>query len=229
MARASSRIEPIDRTIEFLLAPALDPKERSAALAAFAAEAIAEVDAQNAKIAGHPVEHETWVDGSRSDNLAGVKPDGRIDAEWSSGLQGGVIDWIWEQVLLHSPRLSGAYVKSHRLLADGVEVDAPNRALEAEEWVVTTTAPYARKLEGMSGKRPPLSEQAPEGIYQVVADLARARFGNMARIKFTARSIEGGTLAEWASKTTMGHRGHATARTRRDWLTRQPAIIIRFG
>lgn len=228
MARLSTKIEPIDRVVDLLLAPVLSPQERSAALAAFAAEAIAEVDASNAAIAGHEVEHETYVDGRRSDDLAAVRPDGTIVAEWSGGLQGGVIDWIWAQIELASPRLTGAYAASHRLLADGVEVSEPNRALEADEWVITPTVPYARKLEGMSGARSPLSEQAPEGVYHVVAEMAKARFGNMASIKFTARSIEGGALSDWASTTKLGHRRHASARTRRDWLSRQPAIVIRF-
>ena len=224
----ATRFEPIDRTVDLLLSPLKSPEERSAALAAFAREQIAEVSASNDAAAGRPLDYEVAVDGAKGVALTAVRPDGVVQAEWAGDLQGAVVDWVWKEVLLRSPRLTGAYVRSHRLLADGVEVTAPDPTLEADEWIVTTTSAYARKLEGMSGKRPPLSEQAPHGIYQIVAADAARRFGNLAAIKFTARSVEGGGISEWASRTTLSAKGHASARTRRDWLSRQPAILIRF-
>lgn len=224
----AARIEPLDRAVDLLLSPLKSPEERSKALAAFAAKEIAAAAAQNDEAAGRPVDYVVAVDGVRGAALASVKPDGTIVAEWAGGLQGSVVGWCWARVLESSPVFSGAYRASHRLLADGVEVTAPDPSLEADEWVITTTVPYARKLEGMSGKRPPLSEQAPHGIYQVVAEEARRRFGNLARIKFSARSIEGGALSAWAAATSLSSEGHASARHRRDWLTRQPAIVISF-
>lgn len=224
----TTRFAALDRDIELLLSPAKSPEERSKALAEFAASEIAAASKQNDAAAGHQVPYDVAVDGSKGAALTAVKPDGRISAEWAGGLQGGVIDWIWQEVLLASPRLTGAYIASHRLLADGVEVTTPDPSLEADEWIVTTTVPYARKLEGMSGKRPPLSAQAPHGIYQVVAEEAKRRYGNLAAIKFSARSVEGGSLADWASRTKLSSKGHASSRHRRDWLTRQPAIVISF-
>lgn len=224
----SVRVEAIDRSVDLLLAPVLSPEERSARLAAFAAREIASAAAHNDEIAGRPVPYDVAVDGRAGAPLASVRPDGRIVAEWAGGLQGEVVDWIWHRIVEASPVLTGAFAHSHVLLADGVEVSAPDPALDASEWVISTTSAYARKLEGMSGKRPPLSAQAPHGVYHVVAEEARRRFGNIARIKFTARSIEGGAIAEWASRTGLSARGHASTRHRRDWLSRQPAIVITF-
>lgn len=228
MPRVSSRIEPIDRTIELMLSPLKDPKERSAQFAAFAAEQIAEVSKHNDGIAGRHIDYTVAVDGSQGKPLASVKPDGMIVAEWAGGLQGGVIDWIYDRIVQVSPTLSGRYARSHVIWADGIEMTEPDPTKEADEWVITTTVPYARKIEGMSGKRPPLSEQAPHGVYQVVVEEARARFGNMAAIKFTARAVQGGMLSEWAARTKMSAKGHASERHRQDWLSRQPAIVISF-
>lgn len=224
----STRIEAIDRSIDLLLAPAMAPEERSARLAEFAAREIASVASHNDEVAGRPVPYETAVDGRVGAPLASVRPDGRIVTEWAGGLQGDVVDWIRREIATASPVLTGAYAGSHLLLADGVEVAAFDAALDAAEWVITTTSAYARKLEGMSGKRPPLSAQAPHGVYQVVAQEARRRFGNLASIKFTARSVEGGAISEWASVTKMAAKGHASSRRRRDWLSRQPAIVVTF-
>lgn len=228
MGRISTRIDPIDRSIEFLLSPVLDPKERSAAFAVFASEQIQEAATQNDRIAGRHVDYTVAVDGSLGKPLSTVKPDGIVVAEWAAGLQGDIIDWIYERVVLASPMLTGRYAKSHVIWADARELVEPDPNLEASEWVITTTVPYARKLEGMSGKRPPLSADAPDGIYHVVAIDAKARFGNMANIRFAARSVKGGMLSEWASTTKMSSKGHATPRHRMDWLSRQPAIVITF-
>jgi len=60
----------------------------------------------------------------------------------------------------------------------------------AQEYVFVNTTPYARKIEGNKG-RPPSSPQAPDGVYQAVATLAR-KFSNVAKVTFSYRTVAGG-------------------------------------
>lgn len=70
---------------------------------------------------------------------------------------------------------TGRYRRSHRLYADGREIDFDGDIPPADQYVFVNTVPYARKIErGMSS-------QAPEGVYQVTAALARRQFSDVAR------------------------------------------------
>jgi hypothetical protein len=83
------------------------------------------------------------------------------------------------------------------------------------------TQPYARKIE--KG----LSPAAPDGVYEVVAALAKRRFGNIASIKFSYRApLAGGVLPYVAidRKMLAGHPDRARARAER--ALRAPAIVI---
>jgi hypothetical protein len=57
----------------------------------------------------------------------------------------------------------------------------------AEEYTFINTVPYARKIERGS------SRQAPDGVYQAVANLARRKFTKLAKITFSYRTVLGGT------------------------------------
>jgi hypothetical protein len=61
----------------------------------------------------------------------------------------------------------------------------------------------------------------------VVAELARARFGNVANIKFGFRAPLFGGIEEWAARTRMKSKSKGDRRA--EWLRRQPAIIITVG
>ena len=202
----SVRIQPISRELELLKNEALGPKARSAMLAAFAAEAIAEAAQQNAKVLGRVPPYDVYVDGSEGAPLTSVKPEGTIRAEFQ--LVNEALAWILEQLQKHSPVLTGRYASSHELFADGTDVGNPNAAPEAEEYVFLNTQRYARKIE--RGQSP----QAPDGVYQAVATLAQRRFGNVAKITFSYRTAIGGDI--------IGGR----AGDRSDM--RNPAIIVRL-
>jgi hypothetical protein len=60
----------------------------------------------------------------------------------------------------------------------------------AQQYVFVNTDPYARKIEGTKQK-PPSSPQAPDGVYQAVATLAR-KFSNLAKITFSYQTVAGG-------------------------------------
>ena len=184
----TTRIQPISRELELMMAQDLGPKARSAMLAAFAAEAIAEAAQQNKQALGVVPQYEIYVDGQEGAPLTSVKPDGVIRAEFQ--LVNEALAWIYQQLETHSPRLTGHYASSHVLFADGAEVSDVNNPPPAQEYVFINTTPYARKLEGTKG-RPPSSPQAPDGVYQAVATLAR-KFSNVAKVTFTYQTIAGG-------------------------------------
>ena len=228
-----ARIEFIDRSIVFRPGGGLSPKEISAKFAAFAGEQIALIDKQNAQTAGSEVPHETFVDGVQTANLSQVKPNGVIIAQWE--LTNDVLQWIWDAVRIRAPvgggrdPHPGRFRDSQRIYADGVEVESPADAAGASEVVIASTVPYARKIEGL-GRKEPLSPKAPDGVYQAVAALAAAKFGNIAKIRFTTREIVGGgtQLEQWA----IGHAAKALSERKRQKQhakdVRQPAIVIYF-
>ena len=178
---------PISRDIELFMAQDLGPKARSAMLAAYAAEAIEEAKQANKQALGAVPPYEVFVDGQEGAALTSVKPDGVIRAEFE--LVNEALIWIYQQLEMHSPRLTGQYASSHVLFADGAEVSVTNPP-PAQEYVFVNTMPYARKIEGNKG-RPPSSPQAPDGVYQAVATLAR-KFSNVAKVTFSYRTVAGG-------------------------------------
>ena len=197
-----TRIQPISRDIEVMIAQDLSPQARSQHLADVARQGLVDAKAVNRSVFGRETPHETFVDGAKTDNIDGVKPDGRIAFEFS--LFGEVLDWIGNELVMNSPILTGQYARSHILLADGVEIEPGSVPEDAREYVFVNTVPYARKIERG------LSPQAPDGVYQAIAAVAARRFGNIARISFSYRSLLEGLSASRAERTA----------------SRQPAILV---
>jgi len=225
--KISARIEPIDRDLQVLFKEDLSPQARSAALAAFAKEQLAEAQAQNQRAIGRVPPHETIVDQRRGAPVESVKPDGTIVFEFE--LLDDLFAWIGEQLVRHAPVLTGRYRSSFLFFADGVEVEPGAKPPAASEYVFVNSVPYARKIERGH------SDQAPNGVFEAVAALAKKRFGNLASIKFSYRAIQGGAMVPYAPvQRTVGRdkRGRFTAtgrdRTaqRQEHSSRQPAIVI---
>lgn len=235
--RISGTIEAFDQVLETIISDELSPEAQARSFSIMAQVEIERAADWNQRALGMMPERETRVDGSPvSEPLGPVPISSTITSEFD--LQPGVVDWIWAQVMLHAPHRAGKYRDTIKLFADGVEVSEPNPGLRAEEWVIVATVPYARKIEG-AGKRPPQSPMAPNGVMQVVATLAKKRFGNMAAIKFTYRTLTGtdAGVVSWALKATRAKvrkknksekylpYNHERALARN---TRNPAIMIRF-
>lgn len=222
------RIPVISREVVFRPGGGLSPQEISAQFAKAAAADIAQIDADNAVAAGRALPRQTFVDGRESDDLRAVKPDGVIVAEWTVTL--GVVRYVWDKLQEVAPKRSGRFAKSQRIYADGVEVNTPEEAIGAEEVVIASTVPYARKIEGQFSKKGGAWATNPNGIYHAVAAMAAAKYGNVAKIKFGSREIVGGGtgLAQWAQGHTamIAHEGKRRKAHERD--SRQPAIVISF-
>lgn len=211
----TAKLDPIARDLRVALDDWLGPDARAQALADQARAVLAETDARNAAALGQDVAHETFVDGVKTEALDRVRADGVIvrvyDAMPLVLMQIGAL--LWQ----HSPVKSGRYQQSHRLLADGDEIarvregwTLPALPRGVREFVFVPTVPYARRIERG------WSKQAPDGVYQVIAAMAKQNFGRLAKISFGYRELVG--VQE--SKVERAARPHAP----RD--LRQPAIIV---
>lgn len=202
----STKIEPLDRDIQLILKETLSPEARSAMLAEFAQEAIGEAEEINRQVMGRVPRKTVSVDGRPGAELSTVKPDGVIVAEFE--LVTDALAWIGEQLVLHSPVLTGRFQDSHVLFLDGVQFDPAHKLIPPfKEAVFLNIQPYARKIERG------LSQQAPDGVYQVVATLARSRFSNSVKVDFSYRTAIGGSIVG----------GRVGDRSR----LRNPAIIVK--
>jgi hypothetical protein len=176
----TTRFEPFSREIDVVLARHLSPQARSAALAAYARDKLAEVQAGYRARRGTVPDHETFVDGRQGANVDSVRPDGTIVFEFAL-LQGAIAE-IGELLARHSPVRSGRYRRGHVLLADDREIAPEAAPINASEFVWLNVEPYARKIERG------LSRRSPDGVYRMVADVAARRFANLARIRFSYRA-----------------------------------------
>lgn len=218
----TARLDPLDRDIALMIAADLSPEAQASAFADMARGALADAEAQNSAALGYPPSHDTLVDGAMSSDAAldRIRPGGTIAFRFK--LLDEVLTWIDAVLIGASPVRSGRYARSHLLFADDVETD-PLKPASAREYAFVNAQPYARKIERG------LSPMAPQGVYEGVAVMAAQRFGNVARIKFSFRSLPGGAVGAWAKKTRLRSRQAIRNRPgarRIDWLTRQPAIIV---
>lgn len=221
-----SRIDALDRDVSLIIDEELSPEAQSRQVAAMARQLRDEAAATNRALTGQEPTWSTIVDGRADASEETVKVPGRIDYEFDAGSD--VVSYVVGLIAKTAPKRSGRYAKSVAIYADGVEVETPGAASDAEEIIVASTVAYARKIErGRKG-------YAPGGVFEGVAALAMSRYGNMASIKFTfAAPLGGGThLEAWASKTkqtrTRFHGGGKAEASRNAWNRRNPAIQIRM-
>jgi hypothetical protein len=232
MAAAGTRIrlDPIARDIELIFNEELSPAAQSEQLRQTATQALVEGQETNRAALGYVPTHDTFVDGSRRTDLGSLTPRSIVTFEFHLLLD--VIQFIDEMLILHSPigsrpKIQKRYNESHVWFADDVEFEDVANPPPAERYVVLNAQPYARKIERG------LSPQAPDGVYEGVATMAKRRYGNVAYVGFGWRSFPGGAVGEWAQSASardLAQRVRGGRPDRHaDWLTRQPAIIIDPG
>lgn len=199
--KVSARITSVQRQIKAIQDRTLSPAARSRMLADRAEEAIREAEAQNRAVLGQPVGYTVTVDGKEGASLSSVKPDGRIVANFDLGHD--VLEWIGAELVRSSPVLTGRYARSHVMEIDGSVWDGIGPMPEGRVFKFYNLQPYARKIEpGRSGAlaRGPKtrgtrrtqagqSDQAPDGVYQAIAAVARERFGDVARVTYTLKNF----------------------------------------
>lgn len=233
MARV--RLRSFSRDLQLIVERSLQPAARQKLVAEAARRALAQAQAQNARVLGAVPDHETFVDGRPEAALESVNPD-RGQILFKFELASDIFQWIDEQLIIHSPvgdtPKSPEYNRSHVFFVDG-EASDPAGGVRGETFIFLNTVPYARKIERG------LSDQTPEGVYEVVSVLAQRRFGNIARITFGYRSFQAGTivynpgkfdlrrkLSEQQGLSDADARAAASRIIKAERDTRQPAIII---
>ena len=205
---------------DLLLTLSGSPAERSAILAEFAREGLASANQVNNEIVGYTPDHTTIVDGMSGRSEDDVSPDNGI-IQYSFNLTWDVLQFIEETLVAHSPVGSGRdphpglYKQSHIFFADGVAADIA-RPPKAIEYAFINTQDYAAKIE--KGE----SDQASSGVYQVVAELAKNRFGNQAQIEFNYRAI-----IEDAVASPVAPKGTRRARAENKSTVRHPCITVK--
>jgi hypothetical protein len=140
---------------------------------------------------------------------------------FSFELQHDVIAFISESLGKHSPFLTGRYMHSHVIFADGVLVEDLTQLPDftaTNEWLFVNTLPYARKIE--QGE----SATAPNGVYEIVAHEAQERYGSTCIIEFIDYTGTYGVMAE-ATKASYGRR---TRQHMNKAENRFPAIRLTF-
>lgn len=202
-----ARLDTFSRELQVMVSEVLSPEVRSALIADAAREALADAQATNREALGRDAPFETFVDSRPGAALETVNPDRGVIV-FAFDVTPDVMEFIGRMLVLNSPVLTGRYQDSHRLFADGVEVERFDPALDAEEWVFLSALPYSRKIEAG------LSDQAPDGVYEATAVMAQRRYGNVARITFG-----------WSSPPTGG-KGREAVRLARE--ARVPAITVRL-
>lgn len=118
----------------------------------------------------------------------------------------------------------GLYRDSHMLFIDGHNVpDAknwqPGQALE-----FSNPVPYARKIELGT-----IKVSAPPHVYEETAPLVAARYGNSVNVQFTFMPVRFGSVQAYSQSRAgqaAGRRRGGSPKALRDWLVRQPAIIV---
>lgn len=213
----------------------LNDETRRQILVEGAQKALSDAQEQNRRAIGFVPPHKTYVDQRPSESIQSVKPDGQIMYEFE--LLVGVIQWI-DQALRDAspigkdddprPGHPGHYQRSHVLIADNHKIDPDGPIPEADYYALVSTVPYARKIEL---PRAISKSQAPRGVYQVVAEAAQAKFGNMASIKYSGESVLFGDISEWADMTDLQSKSPSRNRPgerRTNWLTRNPSILITY-
>lgn len=207
-----TKVEAIDRDIAVIISDTLSPAAQSKALAQFASETIEGASRSNRQVLGRDPARTIYVDGRKDAPLASVRPDGIIVAEFD--VISDVLIWIGEQLERNSPKASPdpnpdvVFKRSHELFADGTQVPIGDVVPLAEEYTFINTLPYARKIETGS------SSQAPDGVFQAVAALARAKFSKVARISFSYRAALSGAIVR-------GPAGNKSS-------GRYPAIVVKL-
>lgn len=221
--RMSLKVKSGDLKIFLKGGNGLDEQSRARAFADMAKQEIDLVDRLNDGLLGRDVKYKTYVDGRETRNLYTARTTSRISAEWELGL--GVVDWIWDLLGKVGPVRRGKYRDTRMMFADGRRIMFPKDAIGAKEVMFAPTVPYARKIErGQKG-------YMPGAVYETVAAMAKSRFNNIVKVKFTyAEPATTNTeLDQWAlqnaSNTTRTARKRAGkyARNRRN-----PAIIVYF-
>jgi hypothetical protein len=115
----------------------------------------------------------------------------------------------------------GLYRDSHMMFINGHSVADASGWRPGQEIEFSNPVPYARKIELGSAKL-----SAPPHVYEETAPIVAARFGNSVNVRFTFMPVQFGSIQAYAQSREGHVFKHRRPKALRDWLVRQPAIVI---
>lgn len=130
-----------------------------------------------------------YVDGRKGAREEAVKPTGVIVYEYQR--LDLVVQLAMETLFEKSPVLSGEYRNRHTIFLNGQPVTNLAGWKPGDEVAISNYLPYARKIEmGKMKMRVPGTDH----VYAQAAQIVKARYGNVASVRFTYRGISGGAV-----------------------------------
>lgn len=150
--------------------------------------------------------------------IEGVRPDGVIVFSWQ--YLGFVVRDIYDALVARSPVVSGNYVHSIEVVADGQPASPDDDFSDVKQIMLIATAPYSRKLEvALRRDGRPFVVRVPPHIVEDTRDMAVRLYGDLADIQFNYVEISD----PYELQTTASHRKrHGKTVTHMEY----PAIII---
>ena len=175
-------------------------------------EKTAENQAAIQRVFGHPAPWERFVDGQSAKPLTQVQESTLTRFHLQSGIVDAALRMLMERSP-YGPDEGGHYRDDHWLFVNNVRRDATHEGAVVEikpgdEVVIINMRPYARKIEGgargrthrLTDRRPGLSVQAPNGVYEITARDLQRKFGTVAIIRFAYRAMLGGGLVSTSAQ-----------------------------
>lgn len=119
---------------------------------------------------------------------------------------------------------AGLYRDSHLLFIDGAYAPDASAWLPGKQIEISNPVPYSRIIELGNGRM-----RAPLHVYEQAAPIISGKYGNSVNVKFDFLPVRFGSIQAYAGsragQAAMRRRG-GSQRALRDWISRQPCIII---
>jgi hypothetical protein len=159
------------------------------------------------RVFGHEAPFQRWVDGVLGKPVTQAQEVTLTRFSLFSNIVDVAIRMLMERSP-YGPGKDGHYRDDHWLFVNEIRRDATHEGdvvqiKPGDNVVIINMRPYARKIEGgarhrfsnrLTDRRPGLSVQAPNGVYEITARDLQRLFGTVATIRFTYRGLIGGAL-----------------------------------
>lgn len=115
----------------------------------------------------------------------------------------------------------GLYRDSHMLFIDGQNVPDATNWKPGQAMEFSNPVPYSRIVELGNAKM-----RAPLHVYEDTAPIVSAKYGNSVSVKFTYMPVRFGSIQAYAQSREGAAFKKRSQKALRDWLVRQPALIV---
>lgn len=141
-----------------------------------------------------------------------------------------VVEFALETLKANSPagaagdKHPGLYRDSHMVFIDGHVVKDVSGWQAGQQINISNPVPYSRKIESGS-----FTLSVPGHVYEMSEPIISARYGNSVSVKFVFMPVRFGSVQDYAHSLAgqaAGTRRGGSKKALRDWLVRQPSLLI---